>query len=264
MTPSAMTSAGRTGARASRAATAPSAPPRPVRAGATARTAAPRPVRAGATARTAAPRPARSSGAHAPRPARSTAPRAPRRVSGPVRRPASGAQRPLAQRLALGSIAFLRALPDHRWVDRLVRGRAWIPVLGVLLAGIVATQVEVLKLGASMGRWMERSAALTSHNQALQASVASLSDDQRIERLAAHMGMVMPPPTAITFLSRRRAGGERAALAGIHAPDPTQFLATLQSQAALAASATTAPSTSVTPSTTSAASAAAAATTTGG
>jgi cell division protein FtsL len=108
-------------------------------------------------------------------------------------------------------------------------------VLGVLLAGIVATQVEVLKLGASMGRWMERSAALTSHNQALQASVAALSDDQRIERLAAHMGMAMPAPTEITFLTRHPAGGARAAAIRIHQPDPTQFLGTLQAAAALSA-----------------------------
>jgi cell division protein FtsL len=126
-------------------------------------------------------------------------------------------------------------------LDRLVRGRAWIPVLGVLLAGIVATQVEVLKLGASMGRWMERSAALSSHNQSLQASVATLSDDQRIERLAARMGMVMPAPTAITFLPRHPAGGIGTALARIHPPDPAQFLATLQAQAALADASSPAP-----------------------
>jgi hypothetical protein len=177
----------------------------------------------------------------APRPTRPTLPRVPRRVSGPVapkRRPAAG---PLPRRAARGTVEFFRTLPDHRLLDRLVRGRAWIPVLGVLLAGIVATQVEVLKLGASMGRWMDRGAALTSHNQALQASVAALSDDQRIERLAAHMGMVMPAPTSITFLSRRAESRARVAVDGIHSPDPAQFEATLQSQAAAAAALSPAP-----------------------
>ena len=112
-------------------------------------------------------------------------------------------------------------------------------MLGVLLAGIVATQVEVLKLGASMGRWIERSSALTSRNQALQASVAALSDDQRIERLAAHMGMAMPAPTAITFLSRHPAGGAATAVKKIQAPDPTQFLATLQAEGDLTATTST-------------------------
>ena len=204
MTPSAMTSAGRKVATAT----------------------APRPAVA---------RPSRSSGAHAPRPTRSTPTRAPRRISGPVKSRRPGTTYPLPRRFALGAVEFVRALPDHRLIDRLVRGRAWIPVLGVLLAGIVATQVEVLKLGASMGRWIERSAALTSHNQALQASVAALSDDQRIERLAARMGMAMPAPTAITFLSRHPAGGADAATKRIQAPDPTQFLSTLQADGALTA-----------------------------
>jgi hypothetical protein len=122
-------------------------------------------------------------------------------------------------------------LPDHRWLDRLVRGRAWIPVLGVLLAGIVATQVEVLKLGASMGRWIERTAAASARNQALAASVATLSDDHRIERLAARMGMVMPAPTAITFVDRPGARGVRSAVHRMRPPDPAQFSFNLQQSA---------------------------------
>jgi cell division protein FtsL len=169
----------------------------------------------------------------------------PRRVSGPVSRPHgrpltrphSGHQEPFAARAVAGTIAFLRSLPDHRWLDRLVRGRAWIPVLGVLLAGIVATQVEVLKLGASTGRWVARSDALSGRNQALQASVAALSDDQRIERLAAQMGMVMPAPTAVSFLPLAPKGGIQTALRAIHSPDSAQFLAALAASQAAALSA---------------------------
>jgi cell division protein FtsB len=134
----------------------------------------------------------------------------------------------LFPRLAGAALAAARGVPDHRWLDRLVRGRAWIPVLGVLLAGIVATQVEVLKLGASEGRWVSRTAALSASNQTLQANVARLSDDQRITSLAARMGMVMPAPTAITFLHRPRPGEVRSALARMRAADPTQFESNLQ------------------------------------
>ena len=160
----------------------------------------------------------------APRPAPRVAPR-PRPRAVP-RRPAR--HQPLIPRLADGALTAVRGVPDHRWLDRLVRGRAWIPVLGILLAGIVATQVEVLKLGASEGRWMSRTAALSARNQTLQASVAALSDDQRIERLASRMGMVMPAPTAITFLNRPHPGGVRAAMARMRAPDATQFESNLQ------------------------------------
>jgi hypothetical protein len=129
----------------------------------------------------------------------------------------------------------VRGLPDHSLIDRLVRGRAWIPVLGVLLAGIVAMQVEILKLGASMGRSVQRTALLQTQNDSLRASVAGLADDQRIERLAAGMGMSMPRPEALVFLQAHPGSGLGKALANIHAPDPTGFVSQLAAQAAAAA-----------------------------
>jgi hypothetical protein len=108
-----------------------------------------------------------------------------------------------------------------------VRGRAWIPLLGVLLVGIVAMQVEILKLGAGMGRWIQRTTTLQTRNQALQASVAGLMDDQRIERLAAKMGMLIPDPTALSFLSARPGVDAARASANVHAPDPSNFTSQL-------------------------------------
>ena len=108
-------------------------------------------------------------------------------------------------------------------LDRLIRGRVWIPLLGVMLAGIVAMQVEVLKLGASMGRSLEANSTLSAQNATLQESVASLADDQRIEQLAASMGMVMPPPSAVGFLSPHGRGVEAKAAANIHQPNPGSF-----------------------------------------
>jgi hypothetical protein len=169
-------------------------------------------------------------------------PVAPRRVSGPVSgrtATAAGARaataaatapgialprRPVPRprvRLRIG--AFIRSLPDHRLLDRLVRGRWWIPVLGVMLAGIVAMQVEVLKLGASMGRSLKQNSVLSSRNAALRQSVATLGDDQRIEQLAASMGMVMPPPQAVGFLAASPGGNAGRALANIHQPSASSF-----------------------------------------
>lgn len=151
-------------------------------------------------------------------------PRGPRRVSGPARpRSAASAVAPRRPSLAARGLLVIRGLPEHTLLDRIVRGRAWIPLLGVLLAGLVATQVEILKLGTGMGRWIERSSTLSTRNQALQASVATLMDDQRIERLAAKMGMVMPDPTAVSFLSATPGGDAGRAVANIHAPDPSVF-----------------------------------------
>jgi hypothetical protein len=126
------------------------------------------------------------------------------------------------------TLAFVKSLPDHPLLDRIVRGRTWIVLLGVLLSGIVAMQVEMLKLGASMGRSIQLGSALQSRNELLRASVSALSDDRRIERLASGMGMVMPGPTTIGFLDAARINLGRAE-ANTHAPDPSGFLAALPS-----------------------------------
>jgi hypothetical protein len=243
MTPSALTPAARGSTKKSR----PEAPSRPV--------------------------PARGSG-HRTKVRRSVAPTAPRRVSGPAggiaataaaaggviavpaptrtppARPARSApSRPSAPRRSrsrraspaaakapwrLRTTAYLRSLPDHVLLDRIVRGRVWIPLLGVLLAGIVAMQVEVLKLNAGIGRSLERSSSLQGQNELLRASVARLSDEQRIERIAARMGMVMPGPTQLRFVHGGPTSVERA-LDSIHAPDATGFIARLPTIGAPAA-----------------------------
>lgn len=186
---------------------------------------APRPGRAGQRSETkprkpSTPRPRRSNPSQ--RPGRfGIGGLLPRGIARPRRAPAAPPQ-PVARR----TIAFVRAVPDHPWLDRAVRGRVWIAVLGVMLAGIVAMQVEVLKLGASIGRSLQRSTALQGRNEQLRASVAGLADDQRIERLAATMGMVMPTPTGVGFLSTS-ANSVNRALANIHTPNAQSFAAAL-------------------------------------
>jgi hypothetical protein len=108
-----------------------------------------------------------------------------------------------------------------------------------MLAGIVAMQVEVLKLEAGIGRSMQRASQLQTRNDALRASVAALADDQRIENLAARMGMVMPPSPEVGFLQHGNPGDGGKAIANIHAPNPTTFLSALSADAAAAQAATT-------------------------
>ncbi len=134
---------------------------------------------------------------------------------------------PLWRRLLLG----LLALPDHRWLDRLVRGRAWIPVLGVFLTGIVFMQVEVLKLGASVGRSLNQATLLESRNQQLRAEVSALSNVQRIEQIAIEHGMVMPQPGEVTFVSAH-SGGVQRAISAISPPSPASFIQKLAAEQA--------------------------------
>ncbi len=102
-----------------------------------------------------------------------------------------------------------------------------------MLVGIVAMQVELLKLNASTGRSIELISSLQSRNDMLRAEVASASDPDRIERLAGRMGMTMPGPEAITFVNSRSAGVGRA-ISGIHLPDAAVFQAAARASGATA------------------------------
>lgn len=148
--------------------------------------------------------------------------RAPRRVSGPVRRSAGSARAgTLAQPLGVRLAGALAALPDQPLVDRLVRGRAWIGVLGAMLIGIVAMQVSLLQLNAGIGRDVERSAALDRANGELRANVSKLSSGERIQAAAARFGMISPVAGQVEFgaskISRDAAAAARALRAGAFA-----------------------------------------------
>ena len=105
-------------------------------------------------------------------------------------------------------------------------------MLGVLLAGIVAMRVEVLKLGVSVGRSVALASQLQSENQTLSANVASLSNAARVEHLAGTMGMVLPGPLDVHFIPASGATDLARAAAGIASPDPTTFESGLQTQVA--------------------------------
>jgi hypothetical protein len=143
------------------------------------------------------------------------APRHPRRVSGPIVRPVpvpAGRAAALPRHGGSGVFERLRALPEHRIVDRLLRGRAWIWLIGVMLGGIVAMQVSLLGLNSGISRAVEQSGALERENADLEAAVAQLSSGERIQSAALAEGMVTPPAGEVAYLGARPGvDAERAA-----------------------------------------------------
>ena len=122
-----------------------------------------------------------------------------RRVSGPIAKPhAAPAPRP-----GTGVFEALRGLPDHRVIDRLLRGRVWICFVGLALMGIVAMQVSLLKLNSGIGRAVETTATLERQNSQLEASIARLASGERIRAAADKHGMVTPAAGAVHFLHVR-------------------------------------------------------------
>jgi hypothetical protein len=145
----------------------------------------------------------------------SAAPRHHRRVSGPLRPVTAGGvavpRTPPRTRQRTSGFERIRALPEHRVVDGLLRSRAWIVLIAVLLGGIVAMQVSMLKLNAGISRAVETTATLERQNADIADTISRMSSGDRVRQAALDSGMVAPPAGAIGFLRSR---GERdAALA---------------------------------------------------
>jgi cell division protein FtsL len=124
-----------------------------------------------------------------------------RRVSGPLR-PAP-AHAGAVRRGTTGVFERIRALPETRFVDGLLRGRAWIWLIGVLLGGIVAMQVSLLKLNSGISRAVTTTATLERQNANLEAEIARLSSGDRVRAAAVEEGMVTPPPGDTEYLHAR-------------------------------------------------------------
>lgn len=150
----------------------------------------------------------RAPAARAPR-GGALAPRAPRRVSGPALPARIPAGAPLAARVA----GAVRRAPDHALTHRLARGRVWIAVLAVALSGIVYTQVTLLRMHASIGQSVERSAALARSNASLRREIAARSSDDRVLATAVRMGFIQPAAGTPRFLATGRDDASRAAAA---------------------------------------------------
>jgi hypothetical protein len=146
-----------------------------------------------------------------------TRPVAPRRVSGPLR-PAPAAPAPPLRRGSTGVFERLRALPETRVVDGLLRGRAWIWLIGLLLGGIVAMQVSLLKLNAGISRAVTTAGTLERQNADLEAQIGSLSSGERVRQAALADGMVTPAAGAVVFLPARPGRDARVAARRMQPP----------------------------------------------
>jgi len=159
---------------------------------------------AAATARRAAPARAPRGRAASTRkaPALKVAParKPPPRKAAPARRQAP-ARRPGGQLipLAVGTATAVRHLPDSSLMVRMTRGRAWIGVLGVLLAGIVALNVVTLSLAASAGHIDQNIQALEQENSILRSRDAQRSGSARVRYDAAALGLLVPTTDQIGY-----------------------------------------------------------------
>jgi hypothetical protein len=108
---------------------------------------------------------------------------------------------PALNTIAARSLRIGRTLQDSPMLDRLLRGRMWIGLLGVLLIGLVALNVSLLKLNAAAGRNAEWVRKLSVENADLHAHVARLASGDRLQAEAAARGFVMPSADEVHYLN---------------------------------------------------------------
>jgi len=135
-------------------------------------------------------------------PARAPA-RAPTRA--PARKPArrkAPSRRPGGQLIpiAVGTATAVRQLPDSSLMVRLTRGRAWIAVLGLLLAGIVVVNVVTLSVAATAGHVDRNIQALDSENSLLRSRDAQRSGADRVRHDATALGLTMASSDAVGYV----------------------------------------------------------------
>jgi cell division protein FtsL len=81
-------------------------------------------------------------------------------------------------------------------------GLAWIVASAVLLTGVVALNVVVLRLNVQLDRAGRDRADLRAQNQLLQAEVSSAAASARIQSLARARGFVPAKETTYVELGR--------------------------------------------------------------
>jgi cell division protein FtsL len=168
--------------------------------------------------------PATTAGRAAPAPARrAPAKRQPaRRQSAPAKRPTRRASAAAAPRRAPRAAPRKVALPlGARMLDAVLNGRIWIGLVGVLLAGIVFFNVDLLRMNREITHMADQAAQLKRENARLREDVAGLANSERIQQAAAELGLVLPAPAEVRYLKSNPTIDARTASKRIIAPDPT-------------------------------------------
>ena len=130
--------------------------------------------------------------------------------------------------------------------DRVLRGPGYIALVGVLLAGIVFFNVDVLQVNHGIAATGARADTLKRENAVLTRELAKLASTERIQEAAAARGLVLPPPGDVRYL-KARGDDSRRALRTMTAPEPTTAITPVPApqpaapEPAVTAPATTAP-----------------------
>jgi hypothetical protein len=116
---------------------------------------------------------------------------------------------PIAVGRTAGAVSGLAELGV---IHRLTRGRLWIGALASLLVGIVALNVVALSFNASSSKATRQTDVLERQISTLRAQIAATgASNERVQSLAAELGMTAPEPGVIGYVNASSSDAERAA-----------------------------------------------------
>ena len=110
-----------------------------------------------------------------------------------------------------GAAGAVGGIANSGVVVGMTRGRLWIGVLAALLGGIVALNVWGLSMSASTSGTATKIDELERGNTVLEAKIAKLTADDRVQAVAASLGLATPAPDGIRYLKARPKDAEAAA-----------------------------------------------------
>jgi cell division protein FtsL len=84
---------------------------------------------------------------------------------------------------------------------RLTGGIFWISAFAVLLAGVVAINVAVLRVNMRLNDLNQEQLQLQAQNQTLASNVSSAASSLRIEQIAQRLGLVPAPAADTSYLN---------------------------------------------------------------
>jgi cell division protein FtsL len=87
---------------------------------------------------------------------------------------------------------------------RLTGGIVWITAFAVLLAGVVALNVAVLRVNMSLDKLNKQQIQLQAENTTLSSQLSSAGSSLRIEQAARRLGLVPAPASDTSYLDLGR------------------------------------------------------------
>jgi cell division protein FtsL len=96
------------------------------------------------------------------------------------------------------------ALPrGARVLDTLLTGRIWIGLIGVLLAGIVFFNVDLLQMNREITQMADKATQIKRENDRLRHDYARLASSERIQEAAVALGLVYPAAGEVRYLDSK-------------------------------------------------------------